>query len=270
MGIPGSGNANPLNRDADYKLLYSSVAHDWRTNGTIELPLGPNKLLLGNSSGWVARLIERWQASLILNLSSGQPNSITALGGLTYAAAGPGGTSGAVTVPDVVGPFDLRKGKMVWDGAANRGRYFGDEFVVVTDPQCNLANVTDTMGFNLGANVNCGLQAVARVVPAGTPGSTVIDGQNVQVVLQNPLPGRQGTLGQSTMETLGTVRFDANLGKTFRITESKSIQVRLDATNVLNHPTPGAPNLSINSDNFGLSTTKTGNRSFQGQLRFTF
>jgi hypothetical protein len=270
MGIPGSGNANPLNRDADYKLLYSSVAHDWRTNGTIELPLGPNKLLLGNSSGWVARLIERWQASLILNLSSGQPNSITALGGLTYAVAGPGGTSGAVTVPDVVGPFDLRKGKMVWDGAANRGRYFGDEFVVVTDPQCNLANVTDTMGFNLGANVNCGLQAVARVVPAGTPGSTVIDGQNVQVVLQNPLPGRQGTLGQSTMETLGTVRFDANLGKTFRITESKSIQVRLDATNVLNHPTPGAPNLSINSHNFGLSTTKTGNRSFQGQLRFTF
>ena len=268
MGIPGSGNANPLNRDADYKLLYSSVAHDWRTNGTIELPLGPNKLLLGNSSGWLARLIERWQASLILNLSSGQPNSITALGGLTYASGGV--TSGAITVPDVVGPFDLRQGNMVWDGAANRGRYFGNDFVVVPDPQCNLANVTDTMGFNLGANVNCGLQAVARIVPAGTAGSTVIDGQNVLIVLQNPQPGKQGTLGQSTMETLGTVRFDANLGKTFRLTENKSIQIRLDATNVLNHPTPAAPNLSINSDNFGLSTSKTGGRSFQGQLRFSF
>ena len=79
MGIPGSGNANPLNRDADYKLLYSSVSHDWRTNGTIELPFGPNKLLFGNSSGWVARLIEGWQTSLILNMSSGRPNSITAI-----------------------------------------------------------------------------------------------------------------------------------------------------------------------------------------------
>jgi len=270
MGIPGSGNANPLDRDADYRLLYSSVAHDWRTNGTIELPFGPNKLLFGNSSGWVARLIERWQASLILNLSSGRPDSITALGGLNYAVLGAGGTSGVAIVPDVVGPFDLRKGNMVWDGAANQGRYFGEEFVVVPDPQCGLANKTDTMGFNLAANVDCGLQAIARLVPAGTPGAVVIDGQNVQMVLQNPLPGKQGTLGQSTMENLGVIRFDANLGKTFRITESKSLQIRVDATNVLNHPTPIAPNLSINSDNFGLSTIKTGGRSFQGQLRLTF
>ena len=268
MGIPGSGNANPLNRDADYKLLYSSVSHDWRTNGTIELPFGPNKLLFGNSSGWLARLIERWQASLILNLSSGRPDSITALTGLTYASNAL--TSGASTVPDVVGPFDLRKGNMVWDGAANQGRYFGEDFVVVQDPQCNLANKTDTMGFNLAANVNCGLQAVARIVPAGTPGATVIDGQNVQIVLQNPQPGKQGTLGQNTMEGLGVIRFDGNLGKTFRISESKSLQIRVDATNVLNHPTPALPTFSINSDNFGLSTTKTGGRAFQGQLRFTF
>ena len=179
-------------------------------------------------------------------------------------------TSGANTVPDVVGPFDLRKGHMVWDGATNQGRYFGEDFVVVPDPQCNLANKTDTMGFNLAANVNCGLQAVARIVPAGTPGSTLIDGQNVQIVLQNPLPGRQGTLGQNTMEGLGSIRFDGNLGKTFRISESKSLQIRVDATNVLNHPTPALPTFSINSDNFGLSTTKTGGRAFQGQLRFTF
>jgi hypothetical protein len=268
MGLPGSGNANPLNRDLDYKLLYSHVSHDWRTNGTIELPFGPNKVLFGNSSGWVARLIERWQASLILNLSSGRPDSITALGGLTYASGGV--TSGAITVPDVVGPFDLRKGHMEWDGAANEGRYFGEDFVVVPDPQCALANRTDTMGFNLAANVNCGLQAVARVVPEGTPGSTIIGGQNVQIVLQNPLPGKQGTLGQSTMENLGQIRFDGNLGKTFRITETKSLQVRVDATNILNHPTPALPTLSINSDDFGISTTKTGGRSFQAQLRFTF
>jgi hypothetical protein len=126
------------------------------------------------------------------------------------------------------------------------------------------------MGFNLAANVDCGLQAIARIVPAGTPGSTVIGGQNVQMVLQNPLPGRQGTLGQNTMENIGPIRFDGNLGKTFRISESKSLQIRVDATNLLNHPTPAAPTLSINSDNFGLSTTKAGGRAFQGQLRLSF
>ena len=268
MGIPGNGNANPLDRDADYRILYSSIAHDWRSNGTIELPFGPNKLLFGNSSGLLARMLERWQASLILNLSSGQASSITALTGLTYASNAV--TSGASTVPDLVGAFDLRKGNMVWDGATNTGRYFGEDFVMVPDPQCNLGNRTDTMGFNLLTTATCSLQAVARVVPAGTAGSTVIDGQTVQIVLQNPLPGRQGTLGQNTMENLGVFRFDGNLSKTFRISESKSLQIRVDATNILNHPTPAGPTLSINSDNFGLSTTKTGGRAFQGQLRLNF
>jgi hypothetical protein len=268
MGIPGNGNANPLDRDADYRILYSSVAHDWRTNGTIELPFGPNKLMFGNSSGLLARLLERWQASLILNLSSGQANSIAARTGLTYASAS--ATAGVSTTPDIVGAFDLRKGNMVWDSATNQGRYLGEDFVLVPDPQCNLGNTTDTMGFNLLTTATCSLQAVARVVPAGTPGATVIDGQNVQIVLQNPQPGRQGTLGQATLEGLGVIRFDGNLSKTFRISESKSVQIRVDATNVLNHPTPAAPNFSINNDNFGLSTTKTGNRSFQGQVRFTF
>jgi hypothetical protein len=87
----------------------------------------------------------------------------------------------------------------------------------------------------------------------------------------NPIPGRQGSLGLSTIEGLGTVKFDANISKTFRITESKSLQVRIDATNVLNHPTPPAPTLSINDNDFGyLTGDKTGRRAFQGQLRLSF
>ena len=94
--FPAPAVANPLNRRADYARPFSSVTHDLRTNGVIELPIGPNKLLFGNSSGWLARVLERWQAGAILNLSSGTPTSITALGGLTYGT----------TVPNVVGPWD--------------------------------------------------------------------------------------------------------------------------------------------------------------------
>jgi hypothetical protein len=59
------------------------------------------------------------------------------------------------------------------------------------------------------------------------------------------------------------------MGKTFRITESKSLQIRADATNLLNHPTPGGLNLGMATAN-GAVDTKTGSRSLQGTLRFSF
>ena len=83
-----------------------------------------------------------------------------------------------------------------------------------------------------------------------------------------------GNLGHNTIRGIGTWSLDGNLGKTFRITESKSLQVRVDATNVFNHPTPAAPNVSLGGTaDFGSisgANAKTQTRSFQGQLRFAF
>src|SRR5205814_2025388 len=94
-------------------------------------------------------------------------------------------------------------------------------------------------------------------------------------LLENPLPGHQGDLGSATMRTFPRWRFDGNLSKTFRIGESKTAQLRFDATNIFNHPLPADPTGVANggnsfSDNFGQITTKTGSRTFQGKLRFTF
>ena len=58
--------------------------------------------------------------------------------------------------------------------------------------------------------------------------------------------------------------------KTIQLTESKNLTFRVDAKNVLNHPTPGAPNLNINTGTFGQITTKTGNRTLQAQLHLDF
>jgi hypothetical protein len=80
-----------------------------------------------------------------------------------------------------------------------------------------------------------------------------------------------------TFEMPGVYRFDANLSKAFKITESKSVQFRLDAVNVLNHPNAlpgGGASVSINSTSGGdfgyLTNAKTGARSFQAQLRLNF
>src|SRR4030095_14296086 len=84
MDTAADGNSNPLNRRQDYRRSFSSVPHDLRTNGTIELPMGPGKLLFKNSSGVLARALERWQAGVILNLSAGRPATVLGGAGLNY------------------------------------------------------------------------------------------------------------------------------------------------------------------------------------------
>jgi hypothetical protein len=272
------GNTDPLNRRQDYRRAYSNIPHDLRTNGTIELPIGPGKLFFGNSGGWVARVLERWQIGTILNMSAGRPVTLLGGAGLNY------GSSTSSTDPnvavDVVGDFNVRNADLYWDGAGNRGSLFGNDnpYITVTDPQCPATGVGQTA---YPTNLSCGLTAVARVVPAGTSGAIqygVDANGNPQygvIVLQNPMPGAQGTLGQSTFEMPGTFRFDANLSKSIRISETKSLQIRMDATNVLNHPNPlpAAPAISINeaSGDFGyLTNNKTGTRTFQAQVRLSF
>lgn len=165
------------------------------------------------------------------------------------------------SVPDIVGPLSSHpEGQVQWNG--DNGSYFDNPntFIKVTDPQC--AGVT-TADNNLRSA--CTLTAVAIRNADGSAG---------QIVLQNPNPGTRGNLGQKTVELPGIRSFDANLAKTFRVSESgwiKNIQLRMDATNVLNHPSPGLPDLNINNSSpFGIITTKDGARAFQGQVRVNF
>ena len=176
--------------------------------------------------------------------------------------------------PDVVGPWNVTGGKVRWGeniGAANLGgTYFGQvgTYQSVVDPQCaegGILDKTDAMGFNIRTGITCPLRAVAD--------------SSGRIVLQNPMPGKRGTLGQRSVIGPGDWTLDGSLSKTFRISESKSIQLRFDATNVLNHPrligglteADEIFEASINDADFGTIATKaTQRRQFQGQLRFQF
>ena len=239
----GATYTSIADRHADYAMQPDTRIHDFRTNGTFELPIGPNKLLFPNVSGPLARAIEGWQMGWIINLNSGQPMRIAAQN-MLYALG----------TPDVVAPFPLRKGDVQFEG--NTGYYFPkDLFLTVDDPQC--AQVTTLQGLNS----QCTIDAVAYKATG-------------QMVLQNPKPGTRGTLGQTVMEGPGVWRFDANLSKTFKVSESKSVQFRMDATNVFNHPEPANPELAITNAAFGQITgnnaKSTLRRQFQAQLRITF
>jgi hypothetical protein len=102
---------------------------------------------------------------------------------------------------------------------------------------------------------------------------SVADATSGQILLQNPQPGKRGNLGQRTVVGPAQWQLDGSMSKTFRINESKGLQFRVDASNVLNHPQPANPFLSINDAGtsfFGQITSKTGNRNFQGQIRLNF
>jgi hypothetical protein len=239
LSLTPSAYTNPADRIRDYNLAGSHITHDFRANGTFSLPFGPNRFLFGNTSGWVSRLIEGWQASVIINANTGVPASVTGANSL-YANG----------VPDIVGDFPVKPfSDLSWNG--DFGQYFGDRFQPVSDPQCS----------QIAAEIRpyCTLQALT-------------DAGSGQIVLQNAKPGTHGTLGQKTLELPGAWAFDAAMSKSVTIGESKSLQVRVDSTNIFNHPLLGTPTFNLNSTTpFGnISAKGNERRQFKAQVRLSF
>jgi hypothetical protein len=155
-----------------------------------------------------------------------------------------------LSFPDIASPlWSNPQGKLMRSPVDGNTNYFGNPspFALIPDPQCVNGQYvaknpfSDPGTFSL-AN-NCGLQALVMKVPAGTPGaffaSQVDAGQTpVLIMLRNPLPGTQGTLGAQTMRQPARTYLDANLVKNFMLTERRGIQLRIDATNVMNRPQP--------------------------------
>jgi hypothetical protein len=176
--------------------------------------------------------------SWILTTTSGAPTDVEAAT-MLYANG----------VPDVVGPFDPGAGKVQWQDGAASGNYFAGEYTRVVDPQCSSIAATLQSVCTLNALVN----------------------SSGQIVLQSPQPGTRGSLGRNALELPGTWSLDSAMSKRFQITESKRLQLRIDAINILNHPQPAAPSLSLTGTQaFGNIATKTGARSFQAQVRLDF
>jgi hypothetical protein len=231
---------NVLNRSLDRTLQDSHRAHDFRFNGSFALPFGPGRQWLGDRSGILARLVEQWQLSWIFNATSGAPLSVASTN--TYVGAGR---------PQIVGDFPKNQGKAAMTAALPV--YFEPgTYRTVTDPQC--ASVTTLQGMRTA----CTLGAIT-------------DAQG-RSVLQHALPGTLGNLGENWIEGPGRFNFDLSASKTVKIDELKSLQFRIDARNVLNHPILGNPNLNINSPDFGRipADQVSGARQFQAQLRFSF
>jgi hypothetical protein len=203
------GQTDPRNFARDYGLLNTNRSHAVTSYGTFDLPFGPNRMLLSDvSPNVLGRIIGGWQLSWIHTMYTGRPGTITA-GTALY------GTS----QPNKVGEFDNKSGHITWAHGARTGDYYGNLYENITDPQCSWVTTKQSL------NGQCGIQAIRRK-------------SDQQIIFQNPLPGEYGNFGRDQLITPLTWNTGMALTKSVRITEGKSIQLRIDATNVFNHAQP--------------------------------
>ncbi len=260
----GDGNLSyldPNNHHLNKSLLGYHRTHDVRSNGTLELPFGPNRKFLSGAPGFVSRLVERWQLGGIMTWSSGAPLTLTAPSSeLTWTPV-PGqiGIGRTSNTPDILGAFPKSSGKIT--KVANGANYFAD-LKQVEDP--SKAKITT-------------LQTLQTAF-----GNRALADANGNIILANPGPGRAGTLGRAWIEGPVHVKLDVNLVKRIQIGETKNFEIRMDVIDILNTPYWNNPTVDINSLNFGRmdagdvtngasnADNRTANRKFTFSARLNF
>jgi hypothetical protein len=256
LGYDGGISPDPRDPSTGYVLLDSDRPHNWVTYGNYTLPIGPNRLVGGDTTGVWAKVIGGWQLGWITTVTSGNPLTITANCGL-YGNCTPDILNGGID-PDSVG--------VTWQDGSQTGSLFGDRYTFTTDPRCLDSNIVDP-----SLQALCTLQAVE-------------DSTNGNIVLINPLPGKLGILGYNKYRNQTRWNIDMSMSKSVDLDETKTFRFRVDISNVFNHPfasgTPGEagriefptnPSMSINGGApLGQYTYKVGTRTIQAMLRFDF
>jgi hypothetical protein len=85
-----------------------------------------------------------------------------------------------------------------------------------------------------------------------------------------PQTGEWGTAGRNSITGPAQFTLNASLGRTFRLSSRYNLDLRMDATNILNHVTYTNWHTTVNSTQFGLPTAANPMRSMQATLRVRF
>lgn len=179
------------------------------------------------------RIIGGWSMSGILTWQSGTPFSILSERGTLNRAARSSGTNTANTSLNKGQLDDLLKFRMT-----GVGPYFVAASAIGPDGR-----------------------AVA------SDGSPAFQGQ----VFFHPAPGTVGALQRRMFSGPSAFNLDFGLQKTTRITERQSLEIRMESTNILNHPTFFVGDQVISSTSFGrITSTMFGRRLIQFGAYYRF
>jgi hypothetical protein len=85
-----------------------------------------------------------------------------------------------------------------------------------------------------------------------------------------PAPDQWGNAGRNTITGPAQLSLNASAGRTFRWSDHLTADLRVDATNALNHPVFPSWNTVITSAQFGLPNPAGQMRTLQTSLRVRF
>ena len=181
---------------------------------------------------------------------------------------------------DLVDPslFDPQGGKVTWTSGARSGRYFGDKYVQVDDPQCN--GVYSVAPYPGGTSLQGSCRQSLKALALASDPTTI--------VFQHAQPGVRGSFQPNSLTSPNRWSLDMALSKDIEFMEGKRLNFRVDINNIFNHPLPSgtapftydqrtyAPGNPISDLNAGTGTPfgyigyKVGHRVFSAKLRVTF
>jgi hypothetical protein len=85
-----------------------------------------------------------------------------------------------------------------------------------------------------------------------------------------PLAGQWGTAGRNSITGPSQFSLDSSVARTFRPSGRFYLDLKVSATNMLNHPVFTGWNTTVNSTQFGLPINTNAMRSLETQLRLRF
>jgi len=251
------GNRQPALIPYIYELTNSvfDIRNRFTINGNYELPIGRGRAFLSNSSRWVDKIVGGWSSSLTFAAQTGTPftvypNISTASGGSARAFPVRDPFAGGGT-PDPTNPSLTSCPAQV----KTKLNYFNP---------CAFRNPLP------GEMISDATHPVGSVNPDGVP-----------VKFQAPVTDRATAIAllgtpQNNIYGPGYYQVNMSLFKSFSTWREQSLQFRADAFNVLNHPTLGTPNGSMNANGGLISGPKffqnntPDARFFQLALKYLF
>ena len=197
-----------------------SLTHVFKANGVYELPFGPNRQF-HSGNRVLSKVMEGWNVAGIYTKQSGNPFSVF---------------SGRGTLNRGNPTMQTRSANNTVD-------------TTLTQPQLN-----DLFQFRMTGNGPY-MVAASAIGPDGRgvapDGSAPFAGQ----VFFEPAAGTLGTLQRAVFTGPSIWDFDAKISKVTHIKERQTLELRMDATNVFNHPDFFISDQTLTSTTFGKITS---------------
>ena len=121
------------------------------------------------------------------------------------------------------------------------------------------------------AVIGTGVTGPVRPDYTGAPIYAAPAGRNLNPAAYTvPEPGHWGNAGRDSITGPSQFSMNASLARTFRTSDRTSLDLRVDASNILNHVTFPSWNTTVGSAQFGLPMTANAMRVFQTTARWRF